>query len=78
MLIASNDKKHADGLINKLKFHFRIKDLGKPRYTAGMHIEYNRMKRKLKLNQRLYIETIAKRFGPSRFGREKSKNVTKE
>ena len=63
LLIATLEVKHADGLINQLKQYFKVKDLGKPKYTVGMHIEYARKARKLTLNQRLYIETIAERFG---------------
>ena len=34
-----------------------------PEYVIGVHINYNREQRKLKLNQRLYIETLAEKFG---------------
>ncbi len=61
MLIVTQEKAHADCLINILKSHFRIKDLGEPTYTVGIHIKYDRKNRKMKLNQLLYIETITKR-----------------
>ena len=41
---------------------FKIKDLGNPEYVIGIHIDYDKSNRSLKLNQKLYIETIAEKF----------------
>ena len=46
-----------------MKKRFKLKDMGDPEYIIGIHIDYDRDKRNLKLNQKLYVETIAEKFG---------------
>ena len=62
ILIAASTPELADKFINQMSNRFKIKDLGDPEYVIGIHIDYNRSKRSLKLNQKLYIETIAEKF----------------
>ena len=46
-----------------MKKTFKITDLGVPKYVIGVHIDYNRTEHRLKLNQRLYIETLTEKIG---------------
>lgn len=63
ILMASNKEKVLDEVVDAMKKKFRTKDLGKPEYVIGMHINYDREKQVLKLNQELYLETLAKKYG---------------
>ena len=63
ILIAASTKELAEEVINKMKDKFTITDLGEPDYVIGIHIDYDRPNHILKLNQKLYIETIAEKFG---------------
>ena len=49
--ISSNTEEMADELIKNLKSRFKITDLGVPEYVIGIHIDYNKEKRKPKLNK---------------------------
>ena len=71
LLIASSTKEIADEVINDLKSKFKITDLGIPEYVIGIHIDYDKENHVLKLNQRLYIETIAEKFGQLNSKKEK-------
>ena len=62
LLIATTTKKQADNLLQEMEGRFKLKDMGEPEYIIGIHIDYNRKDRTLKLNQRLYIETITEKF----------------
>ena len=63
VLMATKTKQHADDLIKAFKKKFKIKDLGKPAYTIGIHIRYDRQKKQLKLNQELYLKTAGRKYG---------------
>ena len=63
LLIASKTKQHANILIKQLRNSFKIKHLGNPQYVIGIHIDYDMERRTLKLNQALYINNMAQRFG---------------
>ena len=66
LLIAASTDELANKLISQMKDRFKITDLGKPEYVIGMHIDYNQSEQTLKLNQKLYIETIAEKFGQTK------------
>ena len=63
LLIATTTTDQATELLEKMKTKFKLTDLGEPEYIIGIHINYDMRKRVLKLNQKLYIETIAEKFG---------------
>lgn len=63
LLVASKREKDADQLIKDLSAMFRIKNMDSPKYVIDIHIDYDQKKRKMRLNQQLYIQNIDKRFG---------------
>ena len=66
LLIAGSTSELTDKLISQMKDRFKIKDLGTPEYVIGVHIDYDKPNQTLKLNQKLYIETIAEKFGQTK------------
>ena len=62
LLIATTTTDQATELITKLKEKFKITDLGEPECIIGIHINYNMRERTRRLNQELYIQTIAEKF----------------
>ena len=65
-LISTNKKAHADKLIKDLGKDFEIVDEGTPEYILGLHIDYDRANKKLALNQQLYIEQLAEKYGQTK------------
>ena len=63
VLVASKKKAHAERLIAKLRKKFKLKDLGCPEYVLGLHVQFDRKDHTLKLNQRLYFEILADKYG---------------
>eukprot|EP00253_Pinus_taeda_P005953 PITA_05953 len=62
MLLVGNDKEIIQDLKTQLSSKFDMKDLGAENYIMGMEIKRDQAKRKLRLNQRKYVETILQRF----------------
>ena len=62
LLIATEAKEDADKLIEDIRNHYKIKNLGPAKYFIGMHLQYN-MGKQLSINQQLYIENMGHRFG---------------
>eukprot|EP00253_Pinus_taeda_P033126 PITA_33126 len=62
MLLVGNDKEIIQDLKTQLSAKFNMKDLSAANYILGMEIKRDRAKRKLRLNQRKYVETILQRF----------------
>ena len=50
-------------LKEELMKKFQMKDLGEMKYFLGMHVTRDRKNRLLRINQKSYIEDVAKRFG---------------
>ena len=63
LLIATTTKEQVTDPVQKMKNRFKLKNMRESEYIIGMHINYDRDKRNLKLNQKLYIETITEKFG---------------
>ena len=63
LIIASKTREEADQVIQNLGKFFKVKNLGTPKYIIGVHIKYDRSRRTLQLNQELYIENMAAKFG---------------
>ena len=61
-LIAYNNKKELQVILDKLHKKYRLKDLGQPSKFLGCHIKQE-PDGTIKLHQKLYIEEIAQRFG---------------
>ena len=51
-----------DRLATELGQKFKLMDMGDVRYYMGCHTTRNRKARALKLDQHLYVESMAKRF----------------
>src|ERR1700755_652882 len=62
MLLVGNDKEIIQDLKTQLSSKFDMKDLGVVNYILGMEIKRDQTKRKLRLNQRKYVETILQIF----------------
>ena len=62
MLLIGNDKEIIKVLKTQIFSKFDMKDLGAAKYILGMEIKRDWAKRKLWLNQRMYVETILQRF----------------
>jgi len=58
MLLLGNDKEIIQDLKTHLSSKFDMKDLGAANYILGMEIKRDHSKRKLRLNQRKYVETV--------------------
>ena len=58
MLIASKDSKAIDDLKAKLSSEFEMKDLGEARRILGMEIESDRVKGRVCLNQKGYLQKL--------------------
>ena len=63
VLIASRSKKTADKIIAELSKQYELTDMGVPQYVLVLHINYNRKKGVLQLGQKLYIESMAEKYG---------------
>ena len=57
VLLATVKTSHADEIVQQLSKKFWTKDLGKPEYVVGMHIDYDQDQQKLLLSQKLYLKT---------------------
>jgi len=62
MLIASRDNKVIDSLKAKLSSEFEMKDLGEARRILGMEIERDRVKGRVSLNQKGYLQKFLQKF----------------
>ncbi|CAM8987460.1 unnamed protein product [Rhodiola kirilowii] len=65
MLIASNDMQLIIDLRNQLNSKFEMKDLGHAKKILGMHIERDRSKKTLFLNQTEYLTKVVNKFDMS-------------
>lgn len=63
LIIASKTSKEADDLLKDIGKVYEVKNLGKPEYVIGIHIDYNEQTKTILLNQKLYIINMAIRFG---------------
>jgi hypothetical protein len=63
ILITTKDINVIQDLRNKLKFKFKMKDLGLAGKILGMEIQHDQSTGKLFLNQCKYVEKILSRFG---------------
>ena len=63
LIVASRTQRQANQLIEALGKYFKVKNLGQPKYVIGVHINYDQARKTLKLNQQLYIENLADKFG---------------
>ena len=63
ILMASNNVKLLNEVVESMQSKYRVKDLGKPSYIIGMHIDYDEKGQVLKLDQKLYLKTSAEKFG---------------
>ena len=59
LIIASKTREEANKVIKDLGKIFKVKNLGTPKYIIGVHIQYDRTRRILQLNQELYINNMA-------------------
>ena len=71
ILVACNNRKFAKQLLKHMQTLFSVKDLGVPSYVVGVHIDYDRANRCMKLHQRLYIDNMVHRYDKGN-----SRNVT--
>lgn len=62
MLLAIYDKSEIETIKLKLKSEFDMKDLGAAKKILGMHIERNKEKYMLFLNQHNYVIKVLKKF----------------
>ena len=61
-MIVSESKNESDRVVRKLRQSgLQTKDLGFPEYVIGIHVQ-KRSDGSIDLNQKLYIETILRRF----------------
>lgn len=65
LMIFTNQQKSADYFKNELSKRFKMKDLGEICYCLGMHVERDRTKGKIYLDQRKYILEVLNKFGLS-------------
>ena len=64
ILVSCNDASYNKRLLVFMQGRFSVKDLGVPTYVVGIHIDYNRVNRCIKLSQQLYIDNLARKFDP--------------
>jgi len=62
LLICSNNKKGLKIVKDKLSDKFEMKDLGEVRTYLGINIKHNRIKNEITLDQREYIESLARKY----------------
>ena len=62
ILAYAKDQVAMDRFAAELGQKFKLKDMGDAGYYLGCHITRNRRARELKLDQHLYVESMAKRF----------------
>ena len=65
LVIASKTRAEANDLIRKIGKVYKVKNLGKPEYVIGIHIDHDEEKQVLQLNQKLYITNMGVLFGQS-------------
>ena len=63
LIIASRTRQEADELLQAVGKVYEVKNLGKPQYVIGIHIDHDEKARTILLNQKLYISNMAIRFG---------------
>ena len=61
MLMASKPVSANDNLLAHLRKHFRMKDLGEPRFVLGMHVSRPSLHH-ITVSQSLYIRKVAEKF----------------
>ena len=62
MLIAYNCISATDKLKGQLPYDFEIKDLGEVKIILGMEIERDRVKEKVSLTQKVYLQKVLQKF----------------
>ena len=61
-LIASNNPQLNKDLVVHLRKYFEVKDLGRPKFVIGMHIQ-RVARHHIRISQSLYIRKLAEKFG---------------
>ena len=62
MLIASKNRSSIDKLKVQLSSEFEMKDMGESRRILGMKIERDRVKRRVSLTQKAYLQKVLQKF----------------
>ena len=63
LIIASRTRQEANALLEAVGKVYEVKNLGKPEYVIGIHINHDEDAGTIHLNQELYISNMAIRFG---------------
>jgi hypothetical protein len=63
MAVAASSRKVLDGFKEEFGRHFKITDEGELRWLLGFEVVRNRKERTIAINQKAYIEVMAKKFG---------------
>lgn len=63
LIVAAKTQEQANKLISDLGRFYKVKNLGVPKYIIGIHVNYDRQRQTLQLNQQLYIENLVEKFG---------------
>jgi Reverse transcriptase (RNA-dependent DNA polymerase) len=62
ILICSKDQKEIDSIKLKLSKRFAMKDLGKTKNYVGITIDYDTANNVMNLSQKMYIESLVKKY----------------
>jgi len=63
LLICGKNERKLIGIKDKLSNKFKMKDLGEVRTYLGINIKHDRNKNEITLDQRDYIESLARKYG---------------